>query len=62
MMSCIPANNVWVMRDFPRSPGFSSTRTRRSASSAEMSSADSNTSALTSRNRQGAFGLWLAPD
>ena len=40
------------MRDCPRSAGFSNTRTRRSASFAEMRSADSITIAFTSLNRQ----------
>ena len=40
------------MRDWPRSAGFSSTRTRRSASLAVMSSADSITMPLTSLKRQ----------
>ena len=48
MMSWMPANSVLVMRLWPRSEGFSSTRTRRSASSGVMISPASSIRPLTS--------------
>ena len=42
MMSCSPAKSVFVTWEVPRSPGFSRISTRRSASRAEMWSADSS--------------------
>ena len=50
MMSWMPANSELVMRDLPVSPGFSSTSTRRSASSAVITSPASSISFLTSEN------------
>ncbi len=55
MMSWTPANRLLVMRDWPRSAGFSSTSTRRSASSAEITSPASSISPLMSSNFQ-TFG------
>ncbi len=46
----MPANSELVTRDLPVSPGFSSTSTRRSASSAVMTSPASSISFLTSEN------------
>ena len=50
MMSWMPANSELVMRDLPGSPGFSSTSTRRSASSAVMTSPASSISFSTCGN------------
>ncbi len=58
MMSWMPANRLLVMRDWPRSDGFSSTSTRRSASSAVITSPASSISFLTSSNFQ-MFGEHL---
>ena len=44
----MPANSELVMRDWPGMPGFSSTSTRRSASSALITSPASSISFLTS--------------
>ena len=57
----MPANSECVMRALPVSPGFSSTSTRRSASSALITSPASSISRLTSENfhsagRQSVFG------
>ncbi len=49
-ISWMPANSELVMRDLPVSPGFSSTSTRRSASSALITSPASSISRLTSEN------------
>ncbi len=46
----MPANSELVTRDLPCSPGFSSTSTRRSASSALITSPASSISFLTSEN------------
>ena len=50
MINWMPANSELVMRDLPGMPGFSSTSTRRSASSALMTSPASSISRLTSEN------------
>ena len=47
------------MRDWPRSAGFSSTSTRRSASSVVSSRPASSTSGLTSSKRQIAGTHWV---
>ena len=48
------------MREVPRSPGFSSTSTRRSASAALMMAPDSMTGPRTSSQRQSAGRQVLA--
>jgi len=58
-MSCSPAYIDGVIRDSPRRPGFSSTMTRRSASSAVISSPASITRARTSSYFQIATSAWV---